>query len=315
MRISVVIPVYNASSFLHKAVNSALLQQEVTEVILVEDGSSDDSFQICQNLAVQYPNVKVLQHQKGKNRGPAASRNLGISNAQYEFVAFLDADDFYLVNRFKTAKAVFELNSDIDGVYESIGVHDYDTMSVKMYSHIEPVAPTSLFQSLQPLGPSVWFSSNGLTVKRAIFEKCGLFDETLQASEDTHMWFKMAAKATLLPGKIDEPVAMTNQNSSSLTTNHKLVEDYFIKMLYKLFEWSLKENIDDKLKELILTTLLFNIFKKQHRNKLISFIARAISLIKIFKMNINYTFFKSQSFKRYLGSLIGYNKIISIIKI
>ena len=58
--ISVIIPVYNAAPFVGKAVESALIQPEVGEVLLIEDGSKDNSLEICKRLAEEYDKVKVL---------------------------------------------------------------------------------------------------------------------------------------------------------------------------------------------------------------------------------------------------------------
>src|SRR6476661_1937714 len=101
MKISVVIPVYNVENYLQRAVTSVFEQPEVIELLLVEDGSSDNSIGLCRDLAEKDKRIIVLQHRDGKNRGVAASRNLGIRNASCPFVAFLDADDYYLPNRFK----------------------------------------------------------------------------------------------------------------------------------------------------------------------------------------------------------------------
>ena len=101
--ISVVIPVFNAEKYLRNAVNSALRQEEVSEVVLVEDCSPDNCLAICQELAETSPKVRLLQHPDRQNHGAAESRNLGIRSARGDFIAFLDADDYYLDDRFKVA--------------------------------------------------------------------------------------------------------------------------------------------------------------------------------------------------------------------
>src|SRR5690554_4082261 len=99
-QVSVIIPVYNAANFVTQAVESAVVLGEVGEVIVVEDGSPDNALDICRELADKYSKVKLFQHPNGENRGPGASRNLGIMNASFDFISFLDADDWYLPNRF-----------------------------------------------------------------------------------------------------------------------------------------------------------------------------------------------------------------------
>ena len=108
MTISVIIPVYNASAFLKKAVNSALQFEEVKEILLLEDCSTDDSLEICRKLAEENTKIKLFQHPDKGNHGAGASRNLGLSKASQDFISFLDADDYYLPNRFKAENELFK---------------------------------------------------------------------------------------------------------------------------------------------------------------------------------------------------------------
>ncbi len=125
MNISVIIPVYNAEEFVVKAVESALQFPEVKEVLLIEDGSPDDALQVCQKLEADYDRAKLLQHPEKGNHGAGASRNLGLAIAACDYIAFLDADDFYLPNRFMADKKIFPENLAADFVYNAIGAHYY----------------------------------------------------------------------------------------------------------------------------------------------------------------------------------------------
>lgn len=91
---SVVIPVYNAEKYLEHAVQSVLNQQSqaACEIILVNDGSTDGSAQLCDRLAGELPSVKVI-HQA--NQGVSAARNAGIGVAGGEYILFLDGDDYW----------------------------------------------------------------------------------------------------------------------------------------------------------------------------------------------------------------------------
>ena len=90
-RISIVMPVFNAAPFLGASVGS-VLGQTVSgwELILVDDGSSDDSPRLCDEYARTHPNIHFLAQ---RNAGPSAARNAGVNAAHGEFVFFLDADD------------------------------------------------------------------------------------------------------------------------------------------------------------------------------------------------------------------------------
>lgn len=91
--ISVIIPVYNNQDTLERAVLSVIHEPPVSEVIIVDDGSTDKSFSIAQSLVAKYPFIKLIFHPAHINRGAAASRNLGLAHCHADWVQFLDADD------------------------------------------------------------------------------------------------------------------------------------------------------------------------------------------------------------------------------
>ena len=92
--ITVVIPVYNGEKYISRAVESVINQpqKEAVEIIIVDDGSIDQSGSICDKLADKYPNIRVLHK---KNGGVSSARNLGIQNVVTKYVAFLDCDDWW----------------------------------------------------------------------------------------------------------------------------------------------------------------------------------------------------------------------------
>lgn len=92
--ISVVIPVYNCAPYLERCVRSVLDHQDISvEVILVDDGSTDSSGELCDRMASENPRVKAL-HQP--NSGPSAARNAGIGAATGQYLSFVDGDDALL---------------------------------------------------------------------------------------------------------------------------------------------------------------------------------------------------------------------------
>ncbi len=93
-KVSVIIPVYNCIKYLDKAVASVISQTEFdsTELILVDDGSTDGSEKLCNSYAAKYDNIFVI-HQK--NSGVSVARNAGLDAAKGEYIAFLDSDDEY----------------------------------------------------------------------------------------------------------------------------------------------------------------------------------------------------------------------------
>ena len=92
--VSVIMPCYNAARHLCEAIESVLGQSyAAVELIIVDDGSTDDSYDLAQRYASSHPNRVRLFSQA--NQGPYPARNLGLANAQGEYLAFLDADDYW----------------------------------------------------------------------------------------------------------------------------------------------------------------------------------------------------------------------------
>ena len=96
MKVSVVIPVYNVKPYLERCVNSVLRQTyKDLEIILVDDGSTDGSGELCDDIASRDQRIQVI-HQK--NQGLSGARNTGIRHAQGDFLIFMDSDDEWLLD-------------------------------------------------------------------------------------------------------------------------------------------------------------------------------------------------------------------------
>ena len=106
--ISVIIPVYNTEKYLHRCIDSVLAQTyQDLELLLIDDGSKDSSGAICDEYAAQDARVKVFHKENG---GVSSARNLGLDNAQGEWVTFVDSDDYIEENFLKS----FDGNMDAD---------------------------------------------------------------------------------------------------------------------------------------------------------------------------------------------------------
>ena len=303
---------YNAEKYLHRAVESVLIQRDVKELIIVEDGSTDDSLRICRRLATTDQRIVILQHPGNKNYGVSVTRNLGIKRASSEFVAFLDADDYYLPDRFVTTKQRFDSDPSIDGVYEIIGLRR-GSPEIKPHTCIQIVAPDELFENLAPLGDKLWFHINGLTVKRQVFNQAGFFDESLRTSEDTLQWLKMAATTTLVNGNITYPVAVTEKHPEGLSADRTRVQKDFILMLFKLFKWCKKINCKRSRKELVMRKLFGFSFSPLHHSGANRF-DKILLLLKLITADPTYVLFRSSTFRHYASNLVGYHRALYFMK-
>ena len=118
--ISIILPVYNAEKKIQKCIQSILTQDyKNIELILINDGSTDDSLAICNDLALLDKRIQVIST---VNQGPAKARNLGIIAATGDFITFVDADDYVEANCYRDMTSYIDENSTIDVVISSINL-------------------------------------------------------------------------------------------------------------------------------------------------------------------------------------------------
>lgn len=124
--VSVIIPVYNAEKYLEECCVSVLAQSYTSiEIILVNDGSTDNSLNICEKIAESDPRVQVI-HQE--NSGVSSARNAGIQASKGEFIVFVDADDILTENSISSR---VELAIDVDLVICSYQVVDSECKTIR----------------------------------------------------------------------------------------------------------------------------------------------------------------------------------------
>lgn len=226
-RVSVITPVYNAAAYVEKAVESAVHLITVSEIILVEDASPDNALEICKQLVAKYDKVKLYRHPNGENRGAGASRNLGIEKSTSPFIAFLDADDCFLPNRFETDEVILRDRLDSDGVYNPTGVVFYSEEGKTKFMKAHLVKPDQLDQYQTQLngGPGEVYwrliqgrygycHTAGITLRRDVFKKAGLFNTQLRLHQDTDLWIRIAYHHKLVEGA-SVPVALRGVHSEN----------------------------------------------------------------------------------------------------
>mgnify|MGYP001139750711 CR=1 FL=1 len=276
MLISVVIPVYNAEKYVKSAVESALQQKECGEVVLVEDQSPDNALEVCGALARRYDKVKLYRHEDGKNHGAGISRNLGIKKAQYDYIAFLDADDFYLPNRFAKAGKILSQNSSIDGVYEAVGSEFeneearsryFATHSNELATITTSVVPDKLFYYMIS-GKYGYMHLDGFVGKKEALLKVGMFP-ALRLHQDMVFFVKLAAICKLCPGEIEKPVSLRRLHLQNRITNPhtNFRETSFLAYEY-LVKWMKHNKVDSAQTDLVKTRyykMKYSLYKRKQK--------------------------------------------------
>lgn len=244
MKISVIIPVYNAEKYITKAVESALQFEDVSEIILVEDQSPDNALEVCEKLADKHFKVKLFQHPDKANHGAGASRNLAIEKSTGDFIAFLDADDYFLPNRFDAERELFK-KPEVDAVYGALGVHYYSEEAKQQYYQIFGDRLTTVYKKHDPSdvfpgqlnmkGSFGLFSIDALTIrKEALIEKVNpLFKTHLRLHQDTEFLFRSSYYLNFYPGILDKAVAVRGVHSNNRITqvDTKMIKPAISKVL------------------------------------------------------------------------------------
>lgn len=205
MRISVVIPVYNAEKYLPYAITSVLAQEDLLELILVEDASPDRCLDICEEFASRDTRIRVLRHPDGMNHGTAASFNLGIRSATAPYIAFLGADDQYVEGGLRKLIGLMDELPDADAVYGHLGVTYHDPELKARHLERIPrevtgmdgfVAPEDLLCQLLKGGRG-HLSLDSILVRREILTGAYMFDESLRQGQDTDLILRLAGRYRL----------------------------------------------------------------------------------------------------------------------
>ena len=264
--ISVIIPAYNVEAFIDKAITSALMQTQVNEVVVINDGSTDNTLEILNELEKTSKKIKVYNHKGNINKGRSASRNLGINKATQDYIAFLDADDYYLDNRFKNDVKIFSNKNQIDGVYNAVGFHYYREIShkelnQKMSTVLKIIPHLELFDSIVS-SKYGYLHLDGLLVKKSVFKIIGFFNEKLVVAEDSDIIYKMALKCKLETGIIHKPLAMRGIHETNIFTDEELYKKYNVKLYESLVNWSCKNKISLSNIDTLLNWLWFFKFKE-----------------------------------------------------
>ncbi|MFP3984206.1 MAG: glycosyltransferase family 2 protein [Desulfurivibrionaceae bacterium] len=182
--VSVIIPTYNRRNFLEKAVNSVIDQTLANhEIIVVDDGSTDDSYDFVQSCGGQ---VRYIYQ---GNQGPAAARNAGIRAARYPLLAFLDSDDWFAPHKLETQSKVMTANpgfmiSHTEEIWYRQG--KYLNQKKKHRKSEGNIFADSL--------KICSVSMSTVMAKSRLFEMVGLFDEDLPCCEDYDFWLRVSSR-------------------------------------------------------------------------------------------------------------------------
>ena len=246
---SVIIPLYNKAAYIERAIQSILSQTfHEFELIVVDDGSTDDSFVqlsvISQQLSVNTPEIyKKIRVIRQQNQGVSTARNNAVKLAKYDYIAFLDADDSW-------EPTYLEEMDSLIAAYPDAGIYGSSYFIVKNgKKRIAPIGVEEFFDRglinycqvySKTLCMPLW---TGATIlKKSIFEEEHGFKPELKLGEDFDLWIRVAIKH--LVAFLNKPLANYHQDVDPL--NRAIGEKLYLPQEHMLFTdyGELKNNPD-----------------------------------------------------------------------
>jgi glycosyltransferase involved in cell wall biosynthesis len=208
--VTVITCFYNEEAYLAEAVNSVLAQNYTHwELLLVDDGSTDNSTAIAKNYASANPEkIFYLSHDSHENKGLSASRNLGINHAKGSMLCFLDADDIYLPEKINAQLKLLNINPEADMVMEAT-LYWYNWNNPLQGNPVIPIGatenqlyhPPALMLALYPLGNGQAPCTSSFMARKKAVEKVGGFESSftgpMQLYEDQGFFSKMYLTSTI----------------------------------------------------------------------------------------------------------------------
>jgi glycosyltransferase involved in cell wall biosynthesis len=178
-RVSCIMPVYNGEQYLAEALDSVLAQETpVHEIIVVDDGSTDGTSAVVRRYGER---VRYIAQ---SNAGASVARNRGLDAAAGDFIAFLDADDYWHQAKVTRQLARFAARPELD----------YSVTHVQNFWVSELAAEAEHYQGHRRSRPIAGYVTGTMMVKRAAFHRIGGFNPTLKHADDTD-WFLRADAA------------------------------------------------------------------------------------------------------------------------
>lgn len=261
--ISVVIPCYNVSEYIHDAIQSVLTQtKKCEEIICIDDYSTDNTVEKINELIAQHPSIiKLIKNER--NEGANFSRNIGLKYATSEFIQFFDADDILLPTKFEYQLSLIEKSA----IKIDIVVNSFKKRNLAGNDK------TYVFDTDDPWN-SLMKGRLGVTTAN-LFRKSTILDtggwnENLKSSQEYELMFRLLKNGATI--KIDNEILNINRErvSGSITkSNPEAKWIRFINLRINIYNYLYENNLlTDKIKTTFINEVFNSIRILYHYNKM-----------------------------------------------
>lgn len=311
--LSVVIPVYNVEKYLKRCIDSILVQTwKNYEIILIDDGSTDHSSNICDDYAEKYQHISVIHKENG---GLSEARNTGIQYAQGEYIFFLDSDDWVLPSMFENLKEIIctkkydIIHFRLKFYYKESDVFEECQSGEEEYSGIEALNQMFRQETISSFSTDKIYRAN-LFLKNNIFFPVGAFYEDL----GTIYKLLIVSRTIYYVDKFYYCYFLGNENSITKSWSEKKFQDMF-RFYSEIYSASLQvDKIDEQLVKIYYNNGLVDLLLKIYENQGNSTIAKQV-IEALNKNRVVYYLLKGQpNYYKYILFRLGLLRVIPLIK-
>jgi len=292
MKISAVIPAYDAEKHIARAIDSVLAQtRPADEIIVIDDGSSDATAKVVRS----YGDKVILVQQK--NAGVSVARNTGIEAVTGDWIAFLGADDEWLPEKLKLQAEHLARHPDLRWTYSNFFQKPPEDGMLKT-THTSPeltklLAGRAFFEDYLMSYMTYGYAWTGtILIHHSVFETVGMFEPGMKRAQDSDLWYRIAYQYPKV-GYLPEPLAVYHLDTQGSSTKVNDDVDFMIKMVNRHLKLSKKYDRADAFRPCITKMLQVWIqqLEKQHRRK------EAVLLLKTYKTYLPPRFFREMRFR------------------
>lgn len=214
--VSVIVPVYNRAHLVTETVASILGQTyQNIEIILINDGSTDNSLDVIQALQHEYPDVIRIIDQE--NQGQTVARNQGIRQAQGKYIAFLDSDDLWMTDKLEQQVPLFDKGVGL--VYGGVEFID-EYGETTRFEFCDPSVQGNIYPQLLVKNR---MTGGSVVVLAEALEMVGVFDPEFKAAENWDLWLRVCKEyqARL----VNKPVVKYRLHQNNMSKDVMLMQD------------------------------------------------------------------------------------------